>query len=153
MVFKKCYCNQLSLIIDFVLFVFFKYKVRMILYSNVIKSFWCVLLWFINISLLSSLRRRWFHLLSWLLRFCQESSHVFFWWDSATISLEGFDSNILVRFCGDSLWAAFHSNILVRLDSNFFLISSGSNILVSFGTNFLWAAVATISGVTIIYLV
>jgi hypothetical protein len=42
----------------------------------------------------------------------------YFWWDSAAISLDIFDSNILVRF----------------------------------GTNFLWAAVATISGVTIIYL-
>ena len=100
---------------------------RMILYSKVIKSFWCLLLCFINISLLSSLRSRWFHLLSWLLWFCQESSHVFLWvafaaifcWDLAAISLDSFDSNIMVSFGSNSLWAALVAIFLVRFGSNF----------------------------------
>ena len=89
----------------------------MILYSKVIKSFWCLLLWFINIFKLSSLRRRWFHLLSWLLWFCQESSHV--------LSLGSFRSNILLRF---------GSNFSRRLWQQY---------LVSFGSDSLWATLAS----------
>ena len=46
-------------------------------------------------------------------------SAAIFWWDLAAIPLDGFDSNILVSFGSNSLWAALVATFLVRFGSDF----------------------------------
>ena len=103
----------------------------MIVHSKVSKSFWYLLLSLINISLLTSCDWEGVGSICCLgcFSFARNRPMFFLWaafaaiycWDLAAISLDDFDSNILLSFgSNNSLWAAFRSNILLRFGSNFF---------------------------------
>ena len=186
-----------AIAISFHYLLYKKYRVKMTVYSKVSKSFWYLLLSLIDISLLSSCDWEGVGSICCLgcFGFARNRPMSFLWtafaaiycWDLVAISLDGFDSNIIVSIGSNSLWAAlvaiflvrFGSNFpgrlftaifLGRLDSNFYfwlalaaiyfgelrqqlsLGSSCSNIFGEIRQQFLWAAVATISDVTIIYL-
>ena len=140
----------------------------MIVYSKVSKSFWYLLLSLINISLLTSCDWEGVGSICCLgcFGFARNRPMFFLWaafaaiycWDSAAISLDGFDSNIFVSFgSNNSLWAAFAAiycwdlaaiilsgqlsqQYFIEFRQQFSLSSSRSNILLRFGSNSLSAA-------------
>ena len=142
----------------------------MIVYSKVSKSFWYLLLSLINISLLTSCDWEGVGSICCLgcFGFARNRPMFFLWaafaaiycWDLAAISLDDFDSNILLSFGSNSLWAAFRSNILLRFGSNFFgrlwqqyfielrqqfsLDSFSQQYIVEIWQQFLWTALTAI---------